>query len=162
MTSRAASLFLVLFASISLNTNYLLASELDKDLTDIYLFTTPKGSVSYPTYNGYFWNKWDMQTKIIILTGIDNGEYLLFLAVSETNDSNNIKRPLINSLLSLQTAGFKLSDEVKQIDIFYKDSANLQIPIIESYRYMIKRMNGASQRELDNLAASLRNKYNQK
>jgi hypothetical protein len=166
MTSRVVLLFFILVASVSLNISFTSATELDKDETSIYIGTASKSiykgkKIYRSAKNGYFWNKWDMQTKIFILEGMDNGEFLLFLTVSEAKNSANAQQAVIESILSLETTGdFKLSDKVEQIDMFYKDSANRYIPIIEAYRYMVKRMNGTAQRELDNLAASLRKKYN--
>jgi hypothetical protein len=168
MTSRIILLFVVLVANISLNTGFSLADELNKETTGIYVGTASKSlykgnKVYRDVSNGYFWNKWDLQTKIFILEGMDNGEFLLFLTVSEAKNSANAQQAVIDSILSLETTGdFKLSEKVEQIDMFYKDSANRRIPIIEAYRYMVKRMNGNTQQELDNLAASLRKKYNQK
>ena len=163
LTSRLIWLFLGLVASVFLIPASPLAVELNKDSTSIYIGTATKSKdkVYFPVMNGYFWNKLDLQSKIFVLEGMDNGEYLLFLETAENKNSAKVTPALIDGLLSLHIDDFKLSDLAEQIDMFYKDSANRQIPVIEAYRYISKRIKGATQQELNKLAASLRKKYNQ-
>jgi hypothetical protein len=61
----------------------------------------------------------------------------------------------------LTIRGFRTSDVVQQIDGFYQDSSNLRIPVVEAYKYAIKKMHGAKQHELEDYAAELRKIYNQ-
>lgn len=51
-------------------------------------------------------------------------------------------------------------DFIDQIDSFYKDSANLNIPVIEACRYVIRTLQGAVPAELSAMTADLRGRYN--
>jgi hypothetical protein len=53
-----------------------------------------------------------------------------------------------------------MSDVVQQIDRFYGDSSNLRIPVVDAYKYAVKKMHGAKQQELDDYEAELRRKFN--
>jgi len=163
MNNRIVVAIFILIVSLSTTTS-LLAVESDKDSTGLYIGTTEKGNhkVYYPVANGYFWQGIDLQSKIFFLVGAENGEHLLFLKVVEKNKKGNISQAVIDGLLIDKIDNLKMSEIAEQIDSFFKDSANRKIPVIEAYRYVSKRVKGASTKELDNLAASLRKKYNQK
>ena len=162
MNIRIVAYLLISIASLAAIASSL-AVELDRDSTGLYMFgTSEKGGKVYHTVaNGYFWQRIDMQSKIFFLEGVENGEYLLFLKVAENNKQGNVSRAIIDGLLVDKIENFKLSEIAEQIDLFFKDSANRQIPVIEAYRYISKRIKGAAPQELENLAASLRKKYNQ-
>jgi hypothetical protein len=160
MNSRITASLIVFIASLAVIASSL-AVESDEDSTGLYIGTTEKGyRVYYSVMNGHFWQRIDMQSKIFFLEGVENGEHLLFLKIAEKQGSAT--SAIIDSLLDDEVEGFRLSEMAEQIDIFYKDSANRQIPVIEAYRYISRRIKGATPRELDNLAANLRKKYNQK
>jgi hypothetical protein len=55
-----------------------------------------------------------------------------------------------------------ISEIAEQIDMFYEDSGNRRIPLIEAYCYVVKRIKGSTRQELDSLVANLGKKYNQK
>ncbi|MDP2682422.1 MAG: hypothetical protein Q8P28_06405 [Deltaproteobacteria bacterium] len=141
----------------------LFAVELDRDYTLIYQFTTDKGyKIYYPVRNGYFWAKLGLKEQLLFLDGMKNGERLLYLNVYENKNSENVINKILEGLEVGQETNFKLSEISAQIDMFYEDAANLNIPVIEAYRYVTKRTKGATSLELDNLAATLRKKYNLK
>jgi hypothetical protein len=159
MVTRRTLFLVVVVASLGVLTSSV-AAESDRDYTDLRIGTTEKGyDVFYPVANGYSWNRMDMQSKIFFLKGLDNGEYLLFLKVVEANKQGSASRAVIDSLLTDKIDGFKLSEIAEQIDMFFRDSANRQIPVIEAYRYVAKRIKGANPREFEDLASSLRNNY---
>lgn len=152
----------ILLTILPVITSSSLAVEIDKDHTGIFLFTTDKGvDVYFPAKNGFFWNKLNLEQKASILLGIDNGEYLILLKAYENKILVKVTDAIEKSIRSDEITGFNLNELAKQIDMFYQDSANLKIPFIEAYRYISKRIKGASPQELDNFAASLRKKYNQ-
>lgn len=68
--------------------------------------------------------------------------------------------PTKKQIDDLTIRGFRTSDIVQQIDAFYSDSSNLRIPIVDAYKYAMKKMHGAKQRELEDYAAELRLIYN--
>ena len=138
------------------------AAEEDKYHTYIYLFTTDKGFDIYQSVkNGFFWNKLNPEQKASILLGIRNGEYLVLLKAYGAKALSEVTGAILNSIRLDEIVGFNLYDLSNQIDMFYQDSANQKIPLIEAYRYVPKRIKGATPQELDNLAANLRKKYNQ-
>jgi hypothetical protein len=55
-----------------------------------------------------------------------------------------------------------LSKIAEQIDMFYEDSGNRRIPLIEAYCYILERIKGSARQELDSLAANLSKRHNQK
>jgi hypothetical protein len=139
------------------------AAESDKDSTALYVGTTEKGyKVYYPVANGRLWQRIDLQSTMFVLEGADNGEYLLFLQVGEASKQGGVSRAVMDGLFTNKIENFRLSEIAEQIDMFFKDSANRQIPVIEAYRYVAKRIKGSSPRELDELASTLRKNYYQK
>ena len=74
------------------------------------------------------------------------------------------KAEILNSLDKsgdkLSIKGFRYSDLVQQVDMVYADSSNLRIPIVEAYRYILKKLRGASPETLANEIAKLRKSYN--
>jgi hypothetical protein len=46
-------------------------------------------------------------------------------------------------------------------DLFYSDSANIRVPIIEAYRYSVMKMKGAENSQLERVVTKLRQTYNQ-
>lgn len=162
MNSRITVPLIILVASLAVIASSF-ALESDEDSTGLYVGTTEKGhKVYYPVMNGRFWQRIDMQSKIFFLEGVTNGEFLLFFKIAENKKQGSVTSAIIGNLLDDELQGFKFSEVAEGIDMFYKDSANRQVPVIEAYRYISKRIKGASPRELDNLAANLRKKYTQK
>ncbi|MEK6808093.1 MAG: hypothetical protein AABY14_00230 [Nanoarchaeota archaeon] len=156
-------LIFILLTILPIITSSSLAVEIDKYHTDIFLFTTDKGIDFYlPAKNGFFWNELNLEQKASILLGIHNGEYLILLKAYENRTLSKVTDAIEESIRSDEITGFNFNELAKQIDMFYQDSANLKIPFIEAYRYISKRIRGASPQELDNFAASLRKKYNQR
>ncbi len=164
MTSKFSTIFIFILSLCIIFPALLSASELDKDYTLIYQFTTDKGvKVAYPVRNGYFWGKLGLKEKVFFLDGMNDGKQLLFLKVQENSSSDNVIGAVIDSLLELgERTGFGLPELSQQIDMFYQDSANRKIPVIEAFRYIKKRIKGATPQDLNNLAANLRKEYNSK
>src|SRR5438552_1746656 len=102
--------------------------------------------------NGRTWHSFDTQAKIVYLNGIQDGAVLLLKELFVTNLPDDGKR----ALDAVTIPGFHFSDLVKQVDLFYSDSANVRVPIIEAYRYSIMKMKGAENSELDRVVNKLR------
>lgn len=113
----------------------------------------------YGWANGKAWKILDRQSKVIYVEGIENGIFLFFResypklstadrAVSETETDN------------LLVTGFRMSDIVDQVDVFYSDSSNLRIPMADAYKYSMKKMHGAKEPELQDYTSELRAIYN--
>src|SRR5262245_15494510 len=97
--------------------------------------------------NGRFWNTLDLQSKIWFLYGIESG---VGLAGSATHED-------ARSLLSeFGVKGFRFSDVAAEVDAFYRERANIRVPVAFAYHYVVKKMKGASPDELNTFAAQLR------
>lgn len=109
--------------------------------------------------NGKSWKAVDMQSRIMWVQGIQEG--MGFLVREVYPHTSVADRAMIeNEFLASMVQGFRNSDVVKQIDEFYEDSSNLRIPVVDAYKYTVKKMQGAKQRELDDYGAHLRQLYN--
>jgi hypothetical protein len=107
--------------------------------------------------NGRTWHSFDKQTKILYLNGIQDGAVLLLKELFVTSLPNDGKR----ALDAVTISGFRFSDLVTQVDLFYSDSANIRVAIIEAYKYSIMKMKGAEKSESDRAVTKLRQTYNQ-
>jgi hypothetical protein len=108
--------------------------------------------------NGRTWQNLDRQAKIMFFNGIQDGAILSFKELFAENASNDDAR---RALDLVAISGFRFSDIVKQVDLFYSDSANIRAPIMEAYRYSLMKMKGAENSELERVLTNLRQTYNQ-
>jgi hypothetical protein len=56
--------------------------------------------------------------------------------------------------------GFRFGDLRQQVDKFYEDRSNIRIPIAYAYFFVIKKMHGTKQKDLDEYASELRKVWN--
>ena len=109
--------------------------------------------------NGNRWQAVDRQSRIMWVQGIEEGMALM-LREAYPHFSVTDRAVMEKKFKALLIQGFRTSDVVKQIDEFYEDSSNLRIPVVDAYKYTIRKMHGAKQRELEDYAAQLRQRYN--
>ncbi len=119
------------------------------------------GDYQYRATNGRVWKKLDIQAKITFLVGLEQALVMLPLQMQAEKRADKSIRDAQASGSSLMIAGFRQSDFVSQVDSFYADTANIRVPVIEVYRYVVQKMKGATPEELVNSAATLRRIYNQ-
>lgn len=115
--------------------------------------------IAYVVNNGKAWQNFDKHERILYLNGIEEG-IRLFLLDAARNEAIQIKEVAKKAERRLSISGFRFSDLVQQVDKFYLDSANLRVPVIEAYAYVIKRMKGESPQTLSEIEAALRKTYN--
>jgi len=108
--------------------------------------------------NGRRWTHLDKQSKIMLLVGVADGGALLARATTETSTDCGAESERVLDRLSI--SGFHFSEIAKQIDAFYADSANLRVPVVEGYRFALRKLKGATPAELEALVAQLRKSYN--
>jgi hypothetical protein len=108
--------------------------------------------------NGRTWQGLDKQSKIMFLTGIQDGVTLLLEQLSDQNYPEGAQRALMDANM---ITGFRFSDIAKQVDVFYSDSANIRVPVIEAYKYSLLKMKGANNSDLEQVIVRLRQTYNQ-
>ena len=109
--------------------------------------------------NGRTWRGLDKRAKIMLLVGIADGAALMRrdLFVLQHDGNPDLQRVFDN----LTVTGFEFGDIAAQVDTFYSDSANIRIPVIEAYKYVMARLKGASTSELERSVTTLRQTYNQ-
>ena len=115
-------------------------------------------------FNGHLWELLNNSQKIIHITGIEEG---LLLFLSQIKEDLQIPPELMDAmkksgffdrrrlLFSYQGA----SNIAARIDIFYRDPANLIIPIAEAYQHVTMNYNFATPEDLANNLSNLRRKY---
>ena len=127
------------------------------------------GSISTITgnyLNGHLWQLLNDSQKIIHITGIEEG---LLLFLSQIREDPKISKDLMDVLIK---SGFfdrrrllfscqGASGIAARINIFYRDPANLKIPIAEAYQHVTLKLNFASTEDLANNLSDLRRKYKQ-
>ena len=114
--------------------------------------------------NGHLWQLLNDSQKIIHITGIEEG---LLLFLSQIKEDLQIPPELMDAM---KKSGFfdrrRLlfsyqgpSNIAARIDIFYRDPANLIIPIAEAYQHVTMKLNFANPEDLANNLSNLRRKY---
>lgn len=110
--------------------------------------------------NGKPWIKLDQQSRIMYLNGLEDGAGLLIAEMDSTSNEKSSARAALPALIRLQIKGFRFSDIVEEIDHFYEQASNRRIPVVDAYRYVLKKFKGAPPEELAAAQSALRNKYN--
>lgn len=96
--------------------------------------------------NGIFWETLITQEKIYYIVGLEEG---LALAKNNVGEASEYDELIIE--------GYHMSDFTSEIDTFYTDSTNINIPIAFAYHYMIQKMKGKTAEELEDYIEWLRN-----
>jgi len=105
--------------------------------------------------NGYLWEKGSPAEKQLYVTGIADGVFLQSVVAATKAGGTN------SPDVSLYPKGFQITDIVQGIDAFYGDRTNVKVPVLFSYLYVMTKIRGASQQELDAMAARFRQQANQ-
>lgn len=107
---------------------------------------TAKGST-----DGHYWLKLDESRKVVFIDAIKYG--IKFFR--EIGASEAAKEPGAGKLMkepnSKDTTTFPTKDLVKQIDIVYRDSINIGIPIVFVYEYAVAKLSGESSKNLEQM-----------
>lgn len=110
--------------------------------------------------NGKAWIRLDQQSKIMYLTGIENGVNLLIAEMDSAPNEEGNARAALPASKRLMIKGFRFSDITEEIDRFYEQASNRRIPVVDAYRYVLKKFKGSSPEELATVQTALRKKYN--
>lgn len=129
----------------------------DKDETETGVMVS--GTRGIMARNGRSWKDLDRQSKIMLLVGIQEGVTLLLKRLFDEGLFDEDKAQRVLDALTI--SGFRFSDIVKQIDLFYSDSANVRIPVLEADRYSLLKMKGKKTSDLEQVLVGLRQTYNQ-
>lgn len=128
------------------------------DQEDKTKFTTDVFEASM--MNGKPWIELDLQSRIMYLTGVENGAGLLIGEMGTVQNEKGNARAALPAYERLMIKGFRFSDIVEEIDRFYDQASNRRIPVVDAYRYVLKKFKGASPEELASAQSALRKKYN--
>ena len=114
------------------------------------------GDFRYSAANGRGWNQLAAGSKEIFIEGMISGILAALQRSSQKLDSNSTE-----TLNWLMSGGQKYSkpDIIQQIDKFYSDGANINIPILEAYKYAFFKFEGAKDEDLNRAISQLRGQY---
>ena len=132
--------------------------------TGISATTENKSTITDHFFNGRMWQLLSPSQKTIHLTGIQEG---ILLCLSQIKEDLLIPPDVMQSMektglfdrrrLLFSSQGVtNISDRV---DVFYKNSAYLDIPIIEAYHHVTLSLNFAAQEDLEKNLTKLKRKY---
>ena len=115
-------------------------------------------------FNGRMWLLMGTSQKTSHLSGIQEG---IQLCIDQIKQDLHIPQDLMTEMeesgifdrrrLLFSSQGITAIQT--RINFFYRDSANLQIPIMEAYRQVTLELNFASTEKLQNNLSNLRHKY---
>jgi hypothetical protein len=107
--------------------------------------------------NGRAWKLLDDQNRTIFVQGLRGGLALAARELQSTGVANEgqFKKQVFKLM------GGKTEDLIQQVDEFYKDSANLRVPVPLAYKHMLLKLGGANSLVLDNDLSALRREFNQ-
>lgn len=103
--------------------------------------------------NGYLWERGGPDEKMLYVAGIGDGITLQSVAAAAAGNSRSPET-------LLYPKGVAIADIVAGMDDFYKERANMRIPIMFSYMYTVRKIKGATQQELDDLVVRFRRNAN--
>ncbi len=110
--------------------------------------------------NGKPWIKLDPQSRIMYLIGVEDGAALLIAEMDSVQNEKDNARVAFSAYERLMIKGFRFSDIMEEINHFYEQASNRRIPVVDAYRYVLKKFKGASPEELASAQSALRKKYN--
>ena len=111
-------------------------------------------------FNGKGWIKLDQQSKIFYITGLEEGLGLLIAEIDNAPGEEINASAALSAYKRLTIGGFKMSDIMEEINRLYQEASNRKIPIVDAYRYVLKKFKGASSEELAATQSALRKRYN--
>jgi hypothetical protein len=105
--------------------------------------------------NGRFWKSLDEPGKLFLLRGAADAIQFLIVelgGVQQILDSAGVEK-VNREYAPLQVT---FGEILQQIDAFYVDGANANIPVVYARQYAIRKMNGSSPKELEGYASAIR------
>lgn len=110
--------------------------------------------------NGKSWIKWHPQSRIMYLVGVEDGAKLLVAEMDNVQNEKDNAQAAVPAFERLMIKGFRFSDIMEEIDRFYEQASNRRIPVVDVYRYVLKKFKGAPPEKLAADQSALREKYN--
>jgi hypothetical protein len=153
MTSIKTLFWTILLVFLLVPTTMIAADQEDETKFETSVFITHM-------MNGKPWIKLDQQSRIMYVSGIEDGANLLIAEMDSVYSEKGNASASIPAVKRLMIKGFRMSDIVEEIDRFYEQASNRRIPVVDAYRYVLKKFKGASPEELAATQSALRTKYN--
>lgn len=110
--------------------------------------------------NGKAWISLDPQSRIMYLTGLEAGGVMLLTEMDEVEEEKWMAKIAYPIHRRNEIDGFRFSDIMEEVDFFYEQASNRRVPVIDAYRYAIKKFKGATPQELATAQSALRKRYN--
>lgn len=116
------------------------------------------GQSSYGWTNGRAWFSLGDNAKAAMVLGIEQG---LILSVRENWDAipKQAQPILTDTAGRLTVSGVPFNDMVEQINEFYLDATNIDIPVVDAYEYVVMEAKKAPNAEIDRFLDNLRKTY---
>jgi hypothetical protein len=105
--------------------------------------------------NGRFWKALDESGKVSLLRGAADAIQFFIVelgGVQNILDSAGVEK-VNREYVPLQVT---FGEMLQQIDAFYADGSNTNIPVLYARQYCVRRMNGSSPKELEGYASAIR------
>ena len=111
--------------------------------------------------NGRPWRRLETEAKTTLLNGIQEGIMLMIQEASYGTDAT-LAHSFAETSKSITISGVRFLDLVTQIDNFYQQENDTPIPVIEAYRYTVKKLKGVPKEDLEKQMARLKKIYGEK
>jgi hypothetical protein len=102
-------------------------------------------------FNGRAWYKLPLPAKLMYISGLRDGRVIAGAVILQAA-SKQTQRELDEH----EAKGFTAGDFVREIDDFYKDPANIRIPMMYGYEYANLKFKGRSAAELEEVISDWR------
>jgi hypothetical protein len=112
------------------------------------------------TINGNAWVALSEREKGSYLLGFFEGTVAFQLSLAQDTSVTATQDALTAARKRLEPRGTSL-EVMKHIDTFYSDTANARIPVIFAFQHVLKRLNGAPAKELEEYVTSLRKRFSE-
>ena len=134
-------------------------------MASTWIMAETPSSTTADVFNGRMWQLLSSSQKVGHLTGIQEG---IKLCLNQIKGDLQISAELMDAMQEsgvfdrrrLLFTSQGLSAIEAGLNTFYRDSANLEIPIIDAYQHVTMELNFASAQELAKNLSNLRRKYN--
>jgi hypothetical protein len=117
---------------------------------------TGRGMRTNASFNGRFWNTLPPQTKAgYVFAIMDSANIFPSFAPKDCICAIDTSMTFLKELLG--DSGNPTPNEIiEEMDAFFKEQVNRQIPILQALRYVSKKMTGSTQNELQQFEITLR------
>jgi hypothetical protein len=148
---------ITIFLMISPNISFIHA---ESEKSSTMVSAEKNKSLVFIVANGYRWNTLSAQSKLLYLTGLQDGISLLTLRFVDSKRSivKTSMEAVVESYF-LQPLDIDNNKFVSIIDSVYDNVRNREIPIIDIYLLLIEEKKNENQNNLSKLLSELRQKY---